>query len=285
MPQTVLTSAKSVINKVIRNTGYKLPSMYHDDLLEWIPEGIGMLQVTRSLERKSTGNADTPGQLLVKNHCVKLPCGFISILALEDVNGRRIPEGGDVTNLSDPTSFAHSGLAPSDDSTRSTVFNVNPLLHQTSDGTPTTEPGTGVPIYGQDLEKTTGTGANPGYYIISGNYLQLSFEEGFVKLHYESLPVCSEGYPLIPNNENFKAALYWYVVMMLIGAGYEHKVFRFGDAEERFEKYAARAMAEISYPSPDSAERVYNSTTRLIPPHHFYEDFFVGSEQSERLNK
>lgn len=281
MPQTRQISAKQVLLKVVRNTGYKLPSMYHDDILEWIPEGIDMIQVTRSLERKSSGDIDKPGQLLVSNHCVKLPCGYISMLAVEDENGRSIPEGGDITDLSSPTTQMHQDA----ENIRPTVFSVNPLVHQTQDGTPTTQPGSTVPVYGEDLEKQSDLSTTRNYYIISGNYIQTNFESGFIKIHYTSLPVCSEGYPLIPDNENFKTALYWYVIMMLIGAGYEHKVFTFREAKSYWDEYAPRAMAEISYPSIDSMDRVYKSTVRLIPPHHYHSDFFTNSEQDERLNK
>jgi hypothetical protein len=36
MAQVPFTSAKQILARVARNTGGKLPSMYHDDILEWI---------------------------------------------------------------------------------------------------------------------------------------------------------------------------------------------------------------------------------------------------------
>lgn len=281
MPNFKLVSAKEILARVIRSVGYKLPSTYHDDILEWIPEAIGMLQVTNTLVVTSSGNKNCPEEILVKNHCADLPCGFVSILAVEDENGYRIPEAGDVTDFTSPTSRRHavSEIA------RVSTFEVNPFQHQTSDGIPTEAPGSSIPIYGSDLEVSNSSPKRVSYYKIQGNYIHTSFETGFIKIHYLSLPVDKEGYPLVPDNENFKQAIEWYIIKRLIGAGYEHKVFSYKDVDEQYEKYANRGMNEVSYRSLDTAARTYNSTIRLIPPHHFNEDFFVNSEQSERIYK
>lgn len=282
MPEHRMVSAKAVISDVVRNTGYKLPSMYHDDILEWIPEGINFLSVTPSMITLSTPSKDCPGELIVCNHSAPLPCGFVTIMAVEDENGRIIPEGGDVTDLrstSKRASTAHNNE-------RQTVFEVNPMLHQTSDGTPTTAPGTSVPIYGQDIVPAfTVTPKKASYYKIQGNQIQLSFPDGFIKIHYLALPTCSEGYPLMPENQATRTALYWYIIMMLIGAGYKHPVFTFKEAKEYWEEYANQSMNEITYPSLDKMARIQRSTVRLISPVHYYEDFFTNSEQGERIYK
>lgn len=284
MPHHREVSAKEIMARVIRNAGYKIPSVYHDDMLEWIPEAIGMLGATKYLETKSTGKIDQPGAINISNHFAPLPCGLITILAVEDKDGRLLPEGGDITDVTNATSQRHKGIADTDFEIRPTLFEVNPLDHQTQDGTPTTKPGSTVPIYGEDIKKVDSF-ESKHYYKLSGNSIQASFESGFLRIHYLALPVCEEGYPLIPDNENFKSAVAWYVLMMLIGAGYEHRVFTWERARQEWETYAARAMAEISYPSLDTAARVNRSIIRLIPPYHFYEDFFVNSEQTQRMYK
>jgi hypothetical protein len=52
-----------------------------------------------------------------------------------------------------------------------------------------------------------------------------------------------------------------------------------------FEKYAGRALNEISYYTPDGAARLNRSFVRLIPPYHYFEDFNMSNEQSEHLRK
>lgn len=283
MPKTRLISAKGIVASIIRSTGNKIPQHLIDDILEYLPEGIGLIQVTNSMVVTSTGDQDCPGELLVKNHCACLPGGFQYVLAVEDECGRRIPEGGDITDFTRPTSLRHQGI--SNDNTRVSVFEVDPTTYQTSDGTPTTQPGTSIPLYGQDLRPVTDSSRRTSYYRISGNYIQTSFECGYIKLHYLTLPVDKEGYPLIPDNQYFKLALEWHIIKRLIGSGYEHKVFTYKEADEYFELYAARAMSEVSYPSLDSMARLHNSTVRLITPTNYEEDFYVASEQPEILRK
>lgn len=285
MPNFKQVSAKEILARVIRGTGYKLPSVYQDDILEWIVEGIGYVQTTQTLITESSGEQDCPGELLVSNHCVELPCGFISILAVEDEYGNRIPEGGDITDITLQTSARHRGNQSNQD-TRISTFEVNPYQHQTSAGVPTTTPGSSVPIFGQDLTSSANIRSNKrAYYKIQGNYLQTSFESGFVRIHYLALPVDKEGYPTIPDNENFKQALEWHIIRRLIGSGYQHPIFSWDKADEQFEKFAARAVNEVSFASLDTRARTWNSTVRLIPPHSYANDFFIGSESGERILK
>lgn len=275
-----LISAKIVLARTIRNLGYKLPSTYMDDILEWIPEAMGELEVTSSLIKTSTGNINCPGEILVSNHCAALPCGLRVIEAVEDEHGRRVPEGTDQTDITSQTSYRHSTTSTA----RVSTFNVNPFQHQTADGLPTDEPATSFPFFGQDIEASTDT-RRPSYYQIVGNQIQTSFESGYIKIHYLSTPVCKEGYPLIPDNENFKRALEWHIIRRLLGSGYQHPVFSYPYAQEQFEFYAARALSEVSFYTPEKAAKLNRSLIRLIPPFNYYEDFGIGNEASERLNK
>lgn len=284
MPKFPLVSAKEVVARVMRGVNYRLPSSYLDDILEWIPEGLGMLQVTNALVTTSTGDMNCPGEILIRNHCGSLPCGLVTILAVEDECGRRLPEGTDVTDITSQTSTRHSRPAGA----RPNTFYVDPYVHQTQDGLPSDEaPSASVPYFGGDLVQDDGSSRNVNYYKIVGNYIQTSFEEGYVKIHYLSLPVDKEGYPLIPDNSAFKQALEFYVLMRLVGSGYQHPnpEFSYSYLDAKFEQYAARGMNEVSYYSPEGAAKLNRSLIRLIPPYNYYEDFGVGGEQPEYLRK
>lgn len=262
MSKFKFVSAKEIMARVIRSLGYKLPSTYQDDVLEWIGEGIGFIQVTNSLVYASTGECGDEDELICKNHCVSLPCGFVSILAVENEYGARLAQSSGVSSNSRYM-----------DNSRISVFETNPYWHQTSDGLPTDKPGTSIPLYGEDIHQATEV-TNGSFYDIRGNYLQTSFESGFVRVHYLSVPVDKEGYPLIPDNENFKQAIEWHIIKRLVGSGYEHKVFNYDYADQQYEKYAARAMNEVSYYTPDGAARAHKSLIRLIPPENYGTSFF-----------
>lgn len=270
MPQYKFVSAKQVLARVIRGLGYKLPSTYMDDILEWIPEGLNQMQVTNSLVVQTTGDKDCVDQIVVSNYCAKLPCGFISILGVYDEDNNKLSSGNDVTSINQ--NFGSSSDA------RISVFNTSPYTYQTNDGLPVNQPGVNIPLYGEDLiQKKEGMAFNQRFYNISGNYIQTGFCEGYIKMRYLALPVCKDGYPLIPDNDNFKNALEWYIIKRLIGSGYEHKVFKYDYAEQMFEKYAARGMGEVSFYSPDEAAKVNRSLVRLIPPTRMEEDFFINA--------
>ncbi len=260
-------SAKQVVANVIRGTGNKLPASYIDDVLEWIAEGIGYNYLTNNLITATTGECDSPGELLVRNYCVSLPCGFVNILALEDDRGFRIPESNH-TGVPQDIRYQFNDGRPS-------VFETSPWHHGTATGLPVNTPNPhSPPIFGEDLVMSDYRSARRFYKIV-GNSIQTSFCEGFVKLTYLSLPTDKEGYPLIPDNENFRTALEFHVIKRLIGAGYEHKVFTYKMADELYDKHISRARNEISLPSFDRMVSNFNTNIRLLPPTGYADQFFI----------
>lgn len=282
-----LVSGKIILARVIRALGYKLPSTYYDDVLEWIAEGLGFMQVTNSLVIQSTGDLDCPGEIITHNHSAALPCGFVSIIAVEDSQGNRLPMGGDITDLTSE-SLNRGVNVPVVTNTRPSSFQVDPYVHQTSDGLPTDDAGTVPPYYisGSDINSTVNHNQRTQhYYKLQGNRIQTSFESDYIKIHYYAIPVDEEGYPLIPDNQNFMQALEWHIIKRLIGSGYQHSIFTYQFVDEQYEKYAARGMGEVSFYTPEGAAKLNRSLIRLIPPYNLYEDFFVNSESPERLAK
>jgi hypothetical protein len=251
------TSVKEVIARIYRNTGKSMSSEYIEDMLEWIPEGIKKLKTKYTLQSTFT-------KIEIDGHVAGLPCDMMSLIAVE-YNGHRLREGGDIRNLT-----AEMPLSLSRDS--------HPEVWETD----TTEE---IEYTGQSLKPVNMADYNTDYYKIEMNCIQTSFECGEITLHYYKMPVCKDGYPLIPDNENYKTALYWYVLAMMLGAGFEHKVFRYDFAYREWERFARRAINEITYPSVDRMERYYRAWARLIPPEHFYEDFRINSEQIQEIRK
>jgi hypothetical protein len=112
------------------------------------------------------------------------------------------------------------------------------------------------------------------FYTLDMGYITTSFCDGTVVVHYKAIPTDSDGLPLIPDNENYKQALYWYVRAMMIGSGFKDPVFDEKEMMQRFEAYAARAINEVSYPSPDQKEQQLKLHVRFIPPANYWENFF-----------
>jgi hypothetical protein len=275
------TSVKEVMARVIDDVGGKLPSHYFDSMLEWIPQGIRMLETQYQLETKSTGNVSTPDgsddpkAIFTCNHVAPIPSDLITLLAVEDEYGQRVRLGSaqiDATNQSDQYSTGSGGITDA----RVTNFKVD---------TSTYPP---VPWTGEDLTiSNLGAGTNM-YYKIQGNMIQTSLEKAFIKLHYLALPSDQDGYLLVPDVEEYKQALGFYILRQLIGAGFKHPVWNgpqgWAHYDNQWEKYAARALGSIKYPTIDRMERLRAGfAERIIPPYQAYGDFFVGNEQIQNI--
>jgi hypothetical protein len=278
------TSIKEVLMRVIRNLDHKIPSRYVDSMLEWIPEAIEELRTPFTLDTKSTPNLNKDGALWSKNHVIKLPCGLVEVLAVEDQFGYRIHRTGQQMDIED-MSPARTQLNPSNDDARVTDFYTDVLPPAVPGVTIGNQPA--IPWTGTNIKLNTSS-VTAAFYDLKMDYLQTSEECMFVKIHYKAMPVDKEGYPLVPDITEYKEALYWYVMKKLIAAGYQHPVLPSSMegieyCEKKYETYSGRALGEIKMPDQDRIWKLWASTTRLIPPVNFHEDFFSGSEQIQTV--
>jgi len=254
-------SIKSVVAKLIRNTRIN-DSSYMSDLLEWIPEAMGMLRTNNELK-------PCYKTISIKNYHGKFPCGLLSLDAVE-YEGARLREGSTQAHVASMPSF----LTNIDGTSSVYITDTDVTIENHIDSR----------ISGSDIAAVSfGTSA---FYKVQMDYIQTSFEEGNIKIYFHKMPVDVQGYPLIPGNENYKEALYWYMRAKLIEAGWQDPLFSWDKCFHMWEHiYAPRAINEIRYPSVDRMERLLRSTVRLIPPQHFYTDFFTGSEQYQDVAK
>ncbi len=256
-------SSKEVIGRFLRRTRIT-DSSFIDDIWEWLPEAMDKLKTRNQLDPKWA-------ELTVVNHCVKLPCGLYSLDAVV-YNGNRLREGSSVASVHNMPSL-------------NTNFNSAVTSVYEPDTNITIENHLDVRVSGSDLQLATQFDHSE-YYKLQLDYIQTSFEEGTIVVYFLKRPIDEQGYVLIPDNEDYKEALYWYLRMMVIEAGWEDPLFTWDKCYDLFYNiHGPRAITDISYPSVDTIERIKQSTTRLIPAQHFYEDFFTNSEQVQQYNK
>ncbi len=273
------TSIKEVLGRIIRNLDSKLPSHYIDSCLEWIPEAVEQLRTPFTLYKASTPNVGCSGEFISHNHAVRLPCGLVELLAVEDEYGCRIHRSGVQLNLVGPSKH-RSHIAGGQARVTDFITEVDEIKTGSAAGP-------SVPWDGSNI-KLEDTPVTAPYYDLQLDWLLTSEESRFVKLHYYALPVDTDGYPMIPDVAEYKEALYWYVMAKLIGSGFVHPVIPssiqgIDYCNNKFETYAGRALGEIKMPDQDRMGKLYNATVRLIPPVHFYDDFFTGSEQIQPI--
>jgi hypothetical protein len=250
------SSINEVMARIIRNTRITDANLI-DDLLEWIPEGMAQLETRYQLSLTSTMPA-----LQIRGNVGKLPCDLHSIEAVVYKNNR-LPYGSDVRDVTN----------------RNTTNQTSQTLFITDTNVPNSE---GF-WKGENIVRVNNN--TNDYYIIKPGYIQTSFEEGEVVIHYLAIPLDCDGFPLIPDNEVYKTALYWYSLMMILGTGYEHKVFKYSDCQQQWLYYQAKAINEVAYPSVDQMERLVNTMVRLIPAYGYHENFLNNLNNREQIYK
>jgi hypothetical protein len=104
-------------------------------------------------------------------------------------------------------------------------------------------------------------------YTLNPNYIQTTFETGKVLLSFTSFPVDEEGFPLVPDNQYFREALFWYCFRQIILRGYIPRVqeitYEFADNKWKF--YCTAARNQANYPDISEYERFRQLWVGLIP--------------------
>lgn len=279
----------NVIARVDRNMGGNLPGSFIGQIPEWLDEAMGQLQTKWELEKDSTPCLDCPGAIVTQQHVANLPCGMSALIAVEDQHGRRVRYGTDEIDTTRQSARFYPGSPNSSANTaRATNFQMDVAESGGWDpytGDPTNP---AIPYDGSDIVPLN-TESESYYYQIQGNKIQTSAESMFIRIHYLKVPTDKTGLPMIPENENYKQALFFYVMKQLIAAGVKHPIWTGQNGymflDSQFEKFAARAIAEITYPSIDRMESIRVSwAERIIFPYSMWEDFSIGYEQYQGVN-
>ena len=174
MEKILKGSVKEVLQRIVRNSGSKIPGIYRNDMLEWIPEAIEEIGGFPSNKyiRKSTPNFNCSGQLITTNHAVALPCGLSEIIAVEDENGYRVRLGSDETDLRHQSTRYHNA-SDNNPIGNARVVNFMADVFQIEGGITDQVTDTTVPWDDSDLIQRP-ISKLISYYIIQGDTLQTS---------------------------------------------------------------------------------------------------------------
>jgi len=252
-----VVSSKQVISRVLRRTRLSDTS-YLEDMKVWLPEAINSLRTTHSLELVTR-------LITSHNHISLLPSDLSSVEAVM-YKGKRLRLASSVLPLNMVKTLSDATL---------TAYITNPN-HKDILGT---EKGRG-----EHLEMSTVECTNHTYKVQTG-CIHTSFSDGDFILIYRRLPVDCDGFIMIPDNNNYKQAIEWYIYQQMTFSGYilPDKKMDYSFCTSEFERFASRALKEITYPSVDKMESLYRSTTNLIFPQHYWEHFGTGLEQIQEI--
>lgn len=245
------TSIKTVIASVIRNTRVQ-DSSFIQDMNEWIPEAMELLETTYQMEQRFA-------DISIEFHKGKLPCDLDSILAVETC-GRRLQYSPNIGH-GRPQKQGDGFYSETD---QSKLTEDEKVFHSAVRSFHSYTDACALPVFYEM------------FYTSYMGYITVSFPEGKVRVHYLGVPVDEEGFPMIPDNGNYKQALYYYVRAKMIGAGYKDTVYRESELMQRFETYANRAINEITYPSIDVMERRRRALNNFILPNNYWNDMLCN---------
>lgn len=105
-------------------------------------------------------------------------------------------------------------------------------------------------------------------YNINFDKITTAFQYGMLEVKYLAIPIDERGFPLIPDNQSFRDALFWRCAYFLsMGSPELLKNPQMRDiefTESRWHFYCAQARASANYPNIQMIERMKNNYMRLL---------------------
>lgn len=252
------------MGKILRDT--RITDMtYADDFIEWIGEGLNRMLIRWRLN-------PTHKVLEIKDHQAKLPCGLVTLNGVI-YNGQRLRLGASEIDVRVKTWNKSTNV----DSffqldTTVTPEDVNDMDYRM--------------VRGLDLKQLT-TITTTDFYQLRYDYIKTSFKEGCIIILFRKQDTDKEGYPLIPDLQETRDALFWYVCSKLCFTGYKlpDPAMDFKFCDDKAEHFFSRARKIIKTQSLDEQETAVQMLNNLIPPSNYYETFFTNAEQRKYVNK
>jgi hypothetical protein len=244
-----------IVGRLIRNTRLT-DTAYHDDIFTWITEACADMK-TKWVLRQVFFDQN------VYFYKAEMPCG-LKVLTAVEYKGERLPQRNHAT---------HAAVRPEEIPTGQVAWiSAPPPVKKFYTQT-------GSPEY-IEIEDVTWLPVN---YCTSGDwyqedgpgYIAVSFKEGLIRFHYKEVPHDKDGFPLIPDQENYKEALYWYCRMKMIESGWVDPVFTWETCYQNYAVNAERGRAATKYPSTARADTMADMMTLIPPPNYFanFDDF------------
>lgn len=125
-------------------------------------------------------------------------------------------------------------------------------------------------------------------YTLQNNVLQTSVPDGHVQISYKALPVDEEGYPLIPDTEQMKQLMEYYIMFKYLEPLWTmgkvtDKVFEYYNQKKCF--YMGAADTSLKLSGNDQLEALGNAVNRLILNTNAHKNFFKQAGQRERFKR
>ena len=106
-------------------------------------------------------------------------------------------------------------------------------------------------------------------YDVNFDKIRTSFPNGFIEVQYLAFPIDENGYPLVPDDQSFRDALFWKIAMQLCLR--DPEIFRnkqlqnFEYVRQKWNFYCLQARANANMADIHGMERIKNNWLSLVP--------------------
>jgi hypothetical protein len=248
-------SVKKVIAKVFADLDLEEKPHRISDMVEWAGESLKKIGAFPAMITRTTGKEDLP-LLLVTNYQAKLPADLYTV--------NQVAYSVKPTGPYYPMRYA-TGSYSSNHPTKGTVST-------TTQNTPDSEKDT---IFSLDYS-----------YIVVGGYIKTNIKDGYLLISYQAIPTDTDKYPMIPDDESFFEAIYWYINMKLTYPEWKNGHVRdavYYDCKSSWNYYRKQAYGNAMMPNPDQLESIKNTWIRLIPEINAHDTFYSTLGEQETV--
>jgi hypothetical protein len=292
-------SVKSIIAKLYTDLDLQEENHRETDFIEWAGEAISKIRAFTMFNVKVTGKEGID-YVQISNYQAKLPkdlYGLIGVAYSPTTTGNFIPmRYGSGTHSSRVTN-TETAVSTSPVVSESSLINYTMYAYGA-------DYATAVELLNTDMElrarmealaapdrnsQNTGTKrteTRDPYYTINNSYIKTNYKDGYLMIAYTAIPTDTEGYPLIPDDEGFKEAIYWYIVKKywypkwVLGEIRDRVYY---DAQNSWNFYCRQAYGNAMMPNIDQLESLKNKWLELVPEINDFNNFFNTSGESQKI--
>lgn len=125
-------------------------------------------------------------------------------------------------------------------------------------------------------------------YEIKSGVITTSFKDGYVEIAYQAIETDEDGFPLVPDNQDFQLAVEYYIRYRTLEPLWEmgkiaDKVFNRIDQLKSW--YIGAAQSDMQFSNMDHVEAAMNSINRLIINSSAQRNFFNFMGKHERIKR
>ena len=304
-----LTSLKEVIAKYYADSDIKDEHVPVSDMVTWGGEALRKIGGFASLANRLTGVADQygiPQMIKITNYRGELPCDLVQIVGValgttETGNflPARIATGNYERIKGEKQGVTQTSIPPFNSSVPDKIQFLSDLLSISYQEAATeynnnTQVNTILDkVFVEDGTNFTGvpkTDVTEAYYTINSPYIDTSLKNGWAMIAYKAVPLDCDGYPMIPDDEDVKEAIYWYIEMKTLYPKWKNGHIRdavYTNAYTQWGKKKIASYSNIMMPSPDELETIKNAWVRLIPKmnEHVTGFQYLGQEEKVKIKQ